>query len=135
MLNDYLDWPGIGQVYRLEREFYWLRQGNIYKTSREIEFGITSLSRVKAPPAKVLQVRRKHWAVDTGLHYRRDVTFHEDATRMTIGASGRILATVHNLVIGLIKRAGYDNAAKARRYFDGHLDEAFYLLITVNCHS
>jgi hypothetical protein len=21
MLNDYLDWPGIGQVYRLEREF------------------------------------------------------------------------------------------------------------------
>jgi hypothetical protein len=54
---------------------------------------------------------------------------------MTIGASGRILATVHNLVIGLIKRAGYHNAAKARRYFDGHLDEAFHLLITTNCHS
>jgi len=135
MLNDYLDWPGVGQVYRLEREFYWLRQGKIYKTSREIEFGITSLSRDQASPAKVLQSRRKHWSIETGLHYRRDVTFREDATRMTIGASGRILATVHNLVIGLIKRAGYHNAAKARRYFDGHLDEAFRLLITANCHS
>jgi predicted transposase YbfD/YdcC len=132
MLNDYVDWYGVGQVYRLEREFCWIRQGSIYKTSREIEFGITSLSRNQASPAKVLQSRRKHWLIETGLHYRRDVTFREDATRMTIGAAGRILATVHNLVIGLIKRAGYNNAAKARRYYDGHLDEAFCLLITAN---
>lgn len=135
MLNDYLDWPGVAQVYRLEREFAWIRQGQIYKTSREIEFGITSLSREQASPAKVLQVRRKHWLIETGLHYRRDVTFHEDATRMTIGAAGRVLANVHNLLIGLIKRAGFSNAAKARRHYDGHLDEAFRLLITVNCHS
>jgi predicted transposase YbfD/YdcC len=135
MLNDYLDWPGVGQVYRLEREFSWIRQGQIYKTSREIEFGITSLSREQASPAKVLQVRRKHWFIETGLHYRRDVTFHEDATRMTIGAAGRILATVHNLVIGLIKRAGFHNAAKARRHYEGHLDDAFRLLITAKCRS
>ena len=54
---------------------------------------------------------------------------------MTIGAAGRVLATVHNLVIGLIKRAGYDNAAKARRYYEGHLEDAFHLLITVNRRS
>ena len=135
MLNDYLDWPEVGQVYRLEREFSWIRQGNIYKTSREIEFGLTSLSRDQAPPAKVLQVRRKHWLVETGLHYRRDVTFHEDDTRMTIGVAGRVLATVHNLVIRLIKRAGHQNAAKARRHFEGHLDEAFRLLLTVHSLS
>jgi predicted transposase YbfD/YdcC len=135
MLNDYLDWPEVGQVYRLEREFFWLRQGKVYKTSREIEFGITSLSRDQASPAKVLQSRRKHWLIETGLHYRRDVTFREDATRMTIGASGRILATIHNLVIRLIKRAGHQNAAKARRYLEGHLAEAFRLLLTTNGHS
>ena len=44
MLNDYLDWPGVGQVYRLQPEFIWLRQGKSYKTSPEIEFGITILS-------------------------------------------------------------------------------------------
>jgi predicted transposase YbfD/YdcC len=135
MLNDYVDWPGLQQVYRLERRFSWLRRGKIYKTSCEIEYGISSLPREHASPAKVLQTRRKHWFVETGLHYRRDVTFKEDATRMTIGAAGRILATVHNLIIGLIKRAGYKNAAQARRYFEGHLQEAFSLLITVNSQS
>lgn len=135
MLNDYLDWPGVAQVYRLEREFRWIRQGTVYKTSRDIEFGITSLPREQATPTKVLHARRKHWLIETGLHYRRDVTFREDATRMTIGSSGRILATVHNLVIGLIKRSGFTNAAKARRYYEGHLEEAFRLLISTKCHS
>jgi len=131
MLNDYLDWPGVGQVYRLERKFDWIRQGKVSKTSCEIEYGITSLSSSKNLPAQLLQFRRSHWFVETGLHYRRDVTFREDATRMTIGSAGKILATVHNLVIGLIKRAGYSNAAKARRYYDGHISEAFGLLINV----
>ena len=89
MLNEYLDWPDLGQVYRLEGQFFWVRQGQTYKTSYEIEFGITSLVRKVAPPAKVLKVRRGHWLIETRLHYRRDVTFHEDATHMTIGAAGR----------------------------------------------
>jgi len=130
MLNDYLDWPGVGQVYRLERKFDWVRQGKVFKTSCEIEYGITSLSNTNASPTQVLQFRRGHWFVETGLHYRRDVTFREDATRMTSGAAGRILATVNNLVIGLIKRAGHSNAAKARRHYDGHIAEAFDLLLT-----
>lgn len=128
MLNEHIDWPGIQQVYRLEREFSWLRQGNVYKTSHEVEYGITSLTREQASPDDLLQIRRKHWLIETGLHYRRDVTFQEDATRMTIGAAGRILVTIHNLLIGLIKRADFNNAAKARRYFEGHLKEAFALL-------
>jgi predicted transposase YbfD/YdcC len=135
MLNDYLDWPGVAQVYRLERQFEWRRRGRIYKSSREIEFGLTSLSREQASPAQLLHLRRQHWLIETGLHYRRDVTFHEDATRMTIGPAGRILAMVHNLIIGLIKRAGYHNAAQARRYYDGHIQEAFRLLLTVPSHS
>lgn len=135
MLNDYLDWPEVGQVYRLEREFIWMRQGNSYKTRREVEFGITSLSREKASPGKVLAVRRKHWLIETGLHYRRDVTFHEDATRMTKAAAGRILAIVHNLVLGLLKMAGFTNAAHGRRWFAGHLQEAFALLIAGNSFS
>lgn len=135
LLNEYLDWPQVGQVYRLERHFQWLRRGEVYKTSCEVELGITSLPRCQASPAHVLRSRRAHWGIETGLHYRRDVTFHEDATRMTIGAAGRILATVHNLVIALIKRAGYTNTAQARRYFEGHLAEAFALLIAAPCPS
>lgn len=130
LLNGYLDWPGLGQVYRLERHLIWLRQGKAVKTSREVEYGITSLSRDKASPKQVMRIRRKHWLIETGLHYRRDVTFREDATRMTQGAAGRILATIHNIALALIKQAGFRNAAQARRWFDGHLDQAFAILIS-----
>jgi len=131
LLNEYLDWPHVGQVYRLQRRFQWLRRGEVYKTSSEVEFGITSLPRDQASPAQVLHARRAHWQIETGLHYRRDVTFHEDATRMTIGPAGRILATIHNLVIALIRHAGFTNAAQARRYFEGHLCEAMSLLVAI----
>lgn len=130
MLNEYLDWPGVEQVYYLERQFIWMRQGQAYKTSQEVEVGITSLSRTKAPPERVLALRRQHWQIETGLHYRRDVTFHEDATRTTIDQSGSILSMVHNLVIALIKKAGFKNSAQGRRWFAGHIQEAFNLLIT-----
>jgi predicted transposase YbfD/YdcC len=129
MLNNYLDWPGVGQVYRLERKFSWVRQDQIYKTSCEVEWGITSLSRQVASPERLLAVRRRHWLIETGLHYRRDVTFREDATRMTLGPAGHILSLIHDLVLGLLKTAGFTNAAQGRRWFDGHLPEAFALLI------
>lgn len=132
MLNDYVDWPGLGQVYRLERRFTWMRQGKVIKTSQEVEYGITSLTREKASPKRVMQVRRKHWLIETGLHYRRDMTFREDATRMTKAAAGRILATLHNVVLALIRQAGFQNAAQARRWFNGHIDQAFALLVSGN---
>jgi hypothetical protein len=132
MLNDYVDWPGLAQVYRLERKFTWMRQGQVIKTSCESELGITSLTRAKAASSDVLRFRRQHWNIETGLHFRRDVTFKEDTTRMTKGTAGRIVATIHNLVIAFIKWAGYINAAKARRWFTGHLDQVFALLITTN---
>lgn len=129
MLNDYLDWPSVGQVYRLERKFSWVRQGRVHKTSCEVEWGVTSLSRRTASPERLLAIRRYHWLIETGLHYRRDVTFHEDATRMTLGPAGHILSLIHDLVLGLLKTAGFTNAAQGRRWFDGHLPDAFALLI------
>lgn len=132
MLNDYLDWPGVGQVYWLERSFTWIRQGQAIKTSHEVEYGLTNLPRVKASAKRAMQVRRKHWLIETGLHYRRDVTFREEGTRMTKGAAGRNLATIHNLVLALIKQAGFQNAAQARRWFAGHIDQAFALLVLGN---
>jgi predicted transposase YbfD/YdcC len=130
MLNTYAAWPGLAQVYRLEREFQWWRRGLCYKTSRQVEFGITSLARNKASPRQLLEIRRSHWGIETGSHYRRDVTLREDATRFTIGQGARVLANIHNLVLALIHQTGFHNAAQARRFFAAHLSCAFSLLIT-----
>jgi predicted transposase YbfD/YdcC len=130
MLNPYAAWPGLAQVYRLERETQWGRRGHCYKTSREVEFGITSLTRKQATPKQLLEIRRAHWGIETGSHYRRDVTLKEDATRFTIGQGARVLANIHNLILALIRQTGFRNAAQARRFFAAHLSQAFSLLIT-----
>ena len=130
MLNVYAAWPGLAQVYRLERQFQWRRNGRTYRTSNAVEFGITSLTRTQAAPEQLLQIRRAHWGIETGLHYRRDVTLKEDATRMTVGNTGKVMASINNLVLALIRQAGFHNAAQARRWFAAHLSEAFALLTT-----
>jgi len=130
MLNSYSTWPGLGQVYRLDRQFHWWRSGRCYHRSHEVEYGITSLSRTQATPLRLLHLRRLHWGIETGLHYRRDVTFQEDATRMTIANTGKVMASLNNLVIALIRQAKFQNAAQARRHFAGHLAAAFSLLTT-----
>jgi len=81
MLNAYAAWPGLAQVYRLERQFQWRRNGRTYRTSNAVEFGITSLTRTQAAPEQLLQIRRAHWGIETGLHYRRDVTLKESEGR------------------------------------------------------
>jgi len=90
----------------------------------------TSMDRIHSTPLRILNVRRAHWGIETGLHGRRDVTFKEDATRMTMGTMGKVMAAINNLVIALIQQAKFHNAAQARRYFAGHLSEAFSWLTT-----
>jgi len=128
MLNAYSAWPGLAQVYRLERQFQWRRNGRCYRTSCEVEFGITSLIRKQAPPLRLLNIRRAHWGIETGLHYRRDFTMKEDATRMTLGDMGKVMASINNLVLALIRQAKFQNAAQARRWFAAHTSKTFALL-------
>jgi len=108
----YSDWPGLGQVFRLERERRIRTTG---KVEREIVYGLTSLPPERATAAALLQLSRSHWGIENGLHYRRDVTYHEDATRLTQGHAGRVMATLNNLIIGVLCRAGFTNHAAARR--------------------
>ena len=130
MLNPYSGWPALAQVYRLERQFDWRRNGRSIKTSTQVEFGITSLTRQELSPLKLLNIRRSHWGIETGLHYRRDVTLREDATRMTVGNAAKIMASLNNLVLALIRQANFHNAAQARRWFSAHIHKAFSLLTT-----
>ena len=113
-LNEYLDWPHVAQVFRLEREVWHEKYRG---RTRQVVYGLTSLTRQEAPPERLLALTREYWGIESGLHYRRDVTLKEDATRLTVGHSGHNMAIFNNLVIGLANKAGFDNLAKARRLF------------------
>jgi len=126
-LNDYLEWPYVAQVFRLER-IVWHAHG-IGRT-RQVVYGLTSLSAQKAGPEKLLCLLREYWGIESGLHYRRDVTLHEDATRLTVGKSAHNMAILNNLVIGLCLNNGYHNLASARRLFCAQPKTALNLLIS-----
>ena len=128
LLNTYLDWPSVRQVFRLERKFNFLRKGQIVRIEQMVHFGLTSLSRQQANPKQLLCLKRQYWQIETGLHYRRDVTFHEDSTRMSHPHATRNLATVHNIILSLFSRIALHNAAQARRFFDANPRKAFSLL-------
>jgi predicted transposase YbfD/YdcC len=95
-----------------------------------VEFGITRLSRAKTTSERFLGFRRNHWGIETGLHYRRDVTFKEDAAHMIIGITAKVMTSIHNLVIALIRQSNFQNATQAGRWFAVHLSDAFALLTT-----
>lgn len=124
-LNDYLQWPHVAQVFRIERIVHHPHGKG---KTREIVYGLTSLTPQKAGPEKLLALFREYWKIENGLHYRRDVTLHEDATRQTIGSAGHNMAILNNLVIGLCLGMGYKNLASARRFFDAHPNAALSLI-------
>lgn len=125
MLNDYLNWPHLGQVFKLERRFTYPATGQVH---HEIQYGLTNLSAQEASPERLLKIVRSEWGIENGLHYRRDVTFHEDQTRMTKTTMGRAIAIINNLVISLLNNQGFDNHAQARRWFDAHPHSALALI-------
>jgi predicted transposase YbfD/YdcC len=102
--------PGARQAFLIER-YRHFPDGTI--TAAAI-LGITSLTPEQASPADLAEVIRGHWHIEV-LHHIRDVTFKEDASTIRAGAAARVMAVIRNLVISLLKRAGYHNIAEGRR--------------------
>jgi predicted transposase YbfD/YdcC len=127
LLNEYLDWPYVAQVFRLER-IVWFDHGQ--RSTRQITYGLTSLPPEKVSPKKLLSLLRQYWGIENGLHYRRDVTLNEDRTRLTVGKAGHNMAILNNLIIGLCSFNGFSNLAKARRLFSAQPAQALNLIIS-----
>ena len=126
-LKDFLDWPYLEQVFKLERHFVSHKTGEIHE---QIEYGFTSLSRDEIAPAKLLEMTRSYWGIENGLHYRRDVTLREDYTRLTKGRAGQAMACLNNLILGiLLSKKKYRTIPTARRYFSAHPAEALDLFL------
>ena len=125
-LNDFLDWPFLQQVFKLERQVTIRKTG---KSRSEVVYGVTSLSSEEASPGELQTMLRSYWQIENGLHYRRDVTLHEDETRFSQNSAAHIMSIINNIVLGLIAEAGYKFAPVARRFFAAHPEAALRLLI------
>src|SRR5947208_1867018 len=110
MLNSYLDWPGVAQVGRLEKE---VTVGG--KSAVEVQYLITSVPRHRAGAEALLGWARGHWGVENRLHYVRDVTMGEDGSRIRTGSAPQVMAGLRNAAVTLLRRLGATNIAEALR--------------------
>lgn len=125
MLCGYCDWPGLEQVFRLER----YRQPTHKPATTQVVYGITSLAPDRASPADLLAFVRRHWAIENQLHYVRDVTLREDACRLALPRAQVVMAILNSLVIALLSRTHFAWLPDAQRFFDANLPYALALLV------
>jgi predicted transposase YbfD/YdcC len=125
LLSDYLAWPGVNQVFKLER-----RSVNTLTSQlrQEVVYGITSLPAQKASAKRLNRLVRDYWGIENGLHYRRDKSLQEDATRMACPNLAQAMAAINNLIVALILRHRWRYLPEARRHYNACLPDALKLV-------
>lgn len=124
-LVGYSDWPGLAQVFQIERSVTMKKHG---EQRHEVVYGVTSLSLDQAGPERLLGLVRQHWQIENQVHWVRDVTFDEDRSQVRCGSIPQVMAAFRNTVIGLMHWTGETNIAAACRRFAAQPWSAFALL-------
>jgi hypothetical protein len=110
-LNDYLDWPYVGQALCLETEVLSLKSGEVTCQRR---YALSSLTPDQLGLSTLLTRWRGHWSIENNLHWTRDVLMNEDRARVRSGSLPHALATLRNTTISILKLLGYHSIKDAR---------------------
>ena len=129
-LNDYLDFPHVGQAFAIERETIKKNSG---KRSHEIAYGITSRSQKQADARRVLGVNRGHWSIENSCHYILDWNYDEDRCRIRTGYGPENVTRLRRFAISVIKSKGAKSVAQKLRQLNRNNRLVFdYLRMTTN---
>jgi predicted transposase YbfD/YdcC len=104
LLTAYIAWPGVAQVFQLQRRTVNTHTG---AERQQVIYGLTSLSAQAASAERLNGLVRQYWGIENGLHYRRDKSLHEDAIRMSDPNSAQNMATHNNLIVALVLQHGW----------------------------
>ncbi|MBX3439028.1 MAG: ISAs1 family transposase [Planctomycetaceae bacterium] len=112
-LNQHLNWPGVQQVCRLERE----RTIRGQRTS-EVAYYVTSLPRSRAGAEQLLRLCRGHWGtIENRLHYVRDEALGEDRSTIFRGHAPQNLAALRNAALNWLRQERIDKITATLRSF------------------
>ena len=129
-LNDYLDFPGIGQVFAIERRVTHKKSG---KTSLETVFGLTSHAPQTASASGLLRFNRGHWSIENGCHYVLDWNWDEDRCLIRTGHGPENLSALRRFAIGVIQSKTKDSVASTIQRLTRNVRLVFdYLCMTKN---
>lgn len=128
-LNDYLDFPFVGQVFAIQRHTIDKKTG---KESKEIAYGLTSHSPVSANAERVLKYNRDHWGVESH-HYILDWNWNEDRCTISTGYGPENITCLRRFATGLIKSTSKESVSSVTKKLARNVRRVFdYLRMTKN---
>ena len=129
-LNDYLNFPYVGQAFVIERHTIVKKTG---KCTSEVVHGITSRSPEQADAQRLLMINRGHWSIENSCHYIIDWNYDEDRGRISTGYGPENITRLRRFAVGLIKSKGVTSVAQKMRQLTRNIRAVFdYLRMTIN---
>lgn len=129
-LNNYLNFPYVGQAFMIQRETTNKKSGEY---SSESAFGITSRTPHQADPESVLVTNRGHWSIENSCHYIIDWNYDEDRSRIRTGYGPENITRLRRFAVGLIKSKRVRSVAQKMRELTQNIRAVFdYLRMTNN---
>ncbi|WP_299488820.1 ISAs1 family transposase [Acaryochloris sp. IP29b_bin.137] len=116
-------WPGLNTLIRVESQRSEVYDDMIVDT-QETRYYITSLLEEVKPLAQRI---RGYWGVENKVHYVRDVTQGEDASRIRTTPLIGLFVQARNLALNLYREHGFTNMAQAKR----RCEQSFDMLMDV----
>jgi predicted transposase YbfD/YdcC len=104
--------PHVAQAAKIVRHRTDKKTG---KRSRETLYILTGLTSRQASPQRIAEIIRSQWVIENRLHFVRDVTFGEDASKIGTGHGPDTMATLRSFAINHLRDAGHTNIAAALR--------------------
>jgi predicted transposase YbfD/YdcC len=116
----------VARVIRTRTVTTWANDGHtrtrVTRTSTETVYLVITMTARQATPAHIAVYVRQHWGIENRLHWVRDVTLGEDSSQVRTGSRPRVLTTLRNLNMGLIRQAGLKEIAATVRDAAGDKD-------------
>jgi len=110
-LNNIKGWPGLKTLIRVESERRF-KVGGRERQSAETRYYVASFTE---PVIDIAQRVRGYWGVENKVHYVRDVTQGEDASRIRMHQLPQIFAVARNFALNVYRDNGFTNMAQAQR--------------------
>jgi len=95
----------------------------------ETIYAITDLTAEQTTAVELADAVRAHWGIENRLHWVRDVSYGEDLSQVRTGHGPAVMATLRNLAISLLRKAGATNIAAACRHLSRHPARALTMIM------
>ncbi len=103
------------RVSQLSEMFTAITDANAEILEQNAQRRAADLTSRQASPQRIAKIIRSQWVIENRLHFVRDTTFAEDASKIHTGHGPDNMATLRSFAINHLRNAGHTNIAAGIR--------------------